>query len=82
VAVSGEEPMRYAAGSNFSLAIRSASGKVCNRRFAVAHRHGEGALSGRAAILAQRIEEPGTRLDGHRAGLTIDRQIHAHERAT
>jgi hypothetical protein len=36
VAVSGEEPMRHAAGSNFSLAIRSASRKVCNRRFAVA----------------------------------------------
>src|SRR5580700_2723866 len=35
--------------------------------------------AGECQIIAQRIEERGTRLDGHRAGLTIDRQIHAHD---
>ena len=35
--------------------------------------------AGQCQILAQRIEEHGARLDGHRAGLTIDHQIHAHE---
>src|SRR5271155_471082 len=35
--------------------------------------------AGQRQILAQRIEERGTRLDRKRAALTIDRQIHGHD---